>query len=445
MKVQEHGGTATSDRGQAAAGRGGAAASQAPPASIGPWLKGHRERLGLSAQDVADALKVRRFYIEALEAEAFAYLPSRTYAAGYVRSIAQGMGLDANEAAARLRSAWPEERAPAAPARPLREPTADRRFPVSMALSLAITVAIAAYAYWYVTTSAEMGRPVLSPVAEFEEEAPTPVPAPPEPVPGPLQLLGVPELARSKDAADALRSDGGQRAADAAAQPLPAAHLPRPRPETAAAEVFAATYRLPVYVAVERPALAEAEPSRPPSELLPESSTLAAYLPAVQLRADLGPLRTGTQAPMAMHAAKRVRAIAEDETVPMAIGRTQAFAAVPPADQAGPSPDVRDGGRAATASQAGQPAADGLSGIRVVADQACWIEVRAASGKAVIQQLLQPGDQLDLPRQEGLTLTAGNAGGIRILVGGTAVPALGAQGEVVRDVPLNPAALLAYR
>ena len=71
-----------------------------------------------------------------------------------------------------------------------------------------------------------------------------------------------------------------------------------------------------------------------------------------------------------------------------------------------------------------------------------WVQVRdRASGAVLFNRVLRPGETYRAPDRPGLLLTTGNAGGLEILVGGDALPALGGNGMVRRDLPLEPEAL----
>ena len=59
----------------------------------------------------------------------------------------------------------------------------------------------------------------------------------------------------------------------------------------------------------------------------------------------------------------------------------------------------------------------------------------------MLSRLLRKGDSYTVPSREGLALVAGNAGGLEVAVGGTAVPSLGPLGVVRRNVALDPARL----
>jgi cytoskeleton protein RodZ len=54
---------------------------------------------------------------------------------------------------------------------------------------------------------------------------------------------------------------------------------------------------------------------------------------------------------------------------------------------------------------------------------------------------LRAGQAIEVPNQPGLLLTAGNAGGLDVLVDGAQMPSLGAVWLVKRDLPLDPAGL----
>ncbi len=86
-------------------------------------------------------------------------------------------------------------------------------------------------------------------------------------------------------------------------------------------------------------------------------------------------------------------------------------------------------------------AASGRVVIKALSDE-CWIQVRESDGQLVVSRLLHQGDVFQVPDRPGLTLTAGNAGALQVLVDGTVVPSLGAVKEVKRDIGLDQDKLL---
>jgi hypothetical protein len=66
-----------------------------------------------------------------------------------------------------------------------------------------------------------------------------------------------------------------------------------------------------------------------------------------------------------------------------------------------------------------------------------WIQVQDEMGATIYSRLHAAGTAYIPPRQPGLTLTVGNAGGVRIVRKGVAGDALGRIAEVKRGIPLT--------
>ncbi len=65
---------------------------------VGSLLKREREKRGLSLDQLSQITRLRKHYLEALEDEKWDDLPSPVYVKGFIRSFAQGLGIDAKEA-----------------------------------------------------------------------------------------------------------------------------------------------------------------------------------------------------------------------------------------------------------------------------------------------------------------------------------------------------------
>jgi cytoskeleton protein RodZ len=71
-----------------------------------------------------------------------------------------------------------------------------------------------------------------------------------------------------------------------------------------------------------------------------------------------------------------------------------------------------------------------------------WVRVRDANGRTVHEALMQPGSRWAAPpAAEGLTLRAGNAGGVYVEIGTTLYGPLGGAGRVVPSLSLDPQTL----
>ncbi len=137
---------------------------------------------------------------------------------------------------------------------------------------------------------------------------------------------------------------------------------------------------------------------------------------------------------------------------PLAAAATAAFAppSPPPATAsppAGPqSPPRAAPSSALTGSTEPTPAHDAAgapSRIVLQATADSWIEVRDANRTVLFTGVLKPGETYRVPDRPGLSLRAGNAGGLSVLVDGKPAPALGPPGAVRRNIALDPQSLTA--
>ncbi len=67
-----------------------------------------------------------------------------------------------------------------------------------------------------------------------------------------------------------------------------------------------------------------------------------------------------------------------------------------------------------------------------------WVEIKNAQGKAILRQVLKPGDKYIVPEDEGLILSTGNAGGITVFIDGKKIRKLGKSTQVKRNLALDP-------
>ena len=79
--------------------------------------------------------------------------------------------------------------------------------------------------------------------------------------------------------------------------------------------------------------------------------------------------------------------------------------------------------------------------VSLRANAASWVELRRSNGDRLISQILSIGETFNVPREKGIRLTTGNAGGIDILIDGQLLAPLGPLGAVRRDVILDPDSL----
>ncbi len=119
-------------------------------ATLGEALKAVRLEKGLTVQDVANDTRVRRVYLEAIEAMQLDALPSRPFTMGYIRAYATTLGLNPDQAIERFKTDDPvlDE--------PLHAPVGmlDERDPRVAAFLIGALVIIAAIVLWNVAQRA---------------------------------------------------------------------------------------------------------------------------------------------------------------------------------------------------------------------------------------------------------------------------------------------------
>lgn len=80
-------------------------------------------------------------------------------------------------------------------------------------------------------------------------------------------------------------------------------------------------------------------------------------------------------------------------------------------------------------------------GIRVHVIENSWVEIRNAKGKTLVSRVLKKGEKYLIPKKKGLTITIGNAGGVRLSIDGKSLAPVGERGQVVRNLSLDAAYL----
>jgi cytoskeleton protein RodZ len=194
-------------------------------ARVGAELRGVRERLGWKLADVAEGLRIRLPYLDAIERGALSELPGAAYQTGFVRTYAQALGLDAEEILRRFRA----EGLGTAPKAELSflAPVPDRAVPKGAIVLLGVILLLVGYGLWYRHSEHErrLAAAVPSVPAELAPltvpKPPTPPPAP-APTPAPVQAAATPAPAQAAPAT-ATPATPAVPAATASAAPMPPA------------------------------------------------------------------------------------------------------------------------------------------------------------------------------------------------------------------------------
>lgn len=353
---------------------------------VGSLLRASRLRCGEGLEDIAQILRIRRRHLQAIEDGDFASLPGRTYAVGFIRAYANYLGLDSDEVVRRFK----EDQAPAPGAKTRKDdlvfpsPMSDSGVPRGALVFLGVIFGLVAYGAWYESTVDN---------SFFKKWI--------EPVPSRLASLvsnGDTRSAPPPAAADQSAAEAAPEPAVKAAEPaikatepaMPAATAETPAPAVKeTAEKVQAQAQGEARVQASAPAPAAPKPA---AEVAPSTAQPAA-----------GPVTPGPE--------------------PVIVTPAPAEATTPPTETAAPTP-----------AEAGPPAR-----IVITAISDSWVEIRqVGTDEWVWGKLLRQGETYAVPDRNDIKMKTGNAGGLTISVDGAAAPAMGASGEVIRNVLMDP-------
>ncbi len=161
----------------------------------GAELRAARERLGWALAAVAAHLRIREAYLLALEEGRAGDLPGHAIAAGFVRSYARALGLDASAVSRRFRA---EIGADAfKPELDFPVPAPERGVPALAVVAVGTMLAVVAYAGWYRMSGEPPASDVVQQVPDrlaplIDQPPPKPIVAAPSPVAPPVAIPPAP-------------------------------------------------------------------------------------------------------------------------------------------------------------------------------------------------------------------------------------------------------------
>jgi cytoskeletal protein RodZ len=410
---------------------------------VGELMRLTRERLGHELQSVANQLRIRLSYLEAIEESRFRDLPGTTYAVGFVRSYADYLGLDGADVVRRFR----EEAARIHGQTKLILPalSAEGKLPRAAVLLVSIIAVAVLYGAWYYRSSQrETELPLITEVPDRlvaltpdgpADTAPSPVKPletpptvssaadPPDPYAPPL----APEAANAPAVSPAPAAETASGVANAAT-PAPAIDSAAPEDSSANGADLAAS-SIPEVAAPEQAAPAAVDaPSPTAGAAAPADAGVAAEAGTA---AGPGTVDSPASSPAESPPAAEPPPVAD---APPGLS-TITVETIPPAPTL-PAPEPPTG----TQQAAVTPATAGAVVLEARMDS--WIKVVDADGKTVTSRVLKAGERYEIPDQPGLILRTGNAGGLDVLVGGRKAPPLGEVGAVFQKIVLERDRLL---
>lgn len=422
--------------------------AQDGPAQTGPsvsdTLRETRESLGYDLREVATMLRIRYPYLQAIEAGRFEDLPGTTYAAGFLRSYAECLGLDPDTILTRYK----DEAAGRTRSQQLYFPTPvpEGRIPGGTVLLGTMVLAGIVYGGWYYLSATDRSMVDLVPTLPDRlvslldtlpfnanqtggqngggQNGGGQTAALPAPAESPAAPASVPTVMAEAPPAPAVAPVVAPPAAGGASTAVPAPVAPTPAAPTATATAPAPAAQAPA--APAKPAVAPAPVAAQPSPAAPAKPTASAAAPAP------APAAPSTMVNVPPPPAEDDESEgATQEPTPLTPA-APAIASLPPTAPAAPPPAAD--GALPSKVYGTQNAA---SRIQLRATQDSWIQVRDNSGEIIFTRVLKPGDLYRVPDRSGIRVRTGNAGGLIVVTDGVDGAPMGAVGQVLRDVSLD--------
>ncbi len=440
--------------------------------SIADTLRLARQEHGQDLRTVAQVLRIRHAYLEAIERGDFEHLPCTAYAIGFLRTYAEFLGLDGEQIVERFK----HEAQGVEPKMDLvfPEPVSQNRIPGGAIVLISMVLLGLAYGGWFYFSNQDQSIADLMPPPEpLQATSPTTSPAT-SPATSPGQDGGqggaTPEVesAAAEGSPDAAPGDSP----DAAPMGAPG-DTPGDADGGAVASAEAVTYTPPESAGTENqtPAPAPTFESAEGDVAAPEAAE-AIYIQAPEVGETTGPQVSGGQGlgapglgvmakitpPIALSppaGAETARSTATGDAAPGS-DMTKALMRHPTTNSAGsvepmldetvviPAPPTATRDMVLSTERFPRVYGESNRGTRIVlrALEDSWVQVRDRQDALLLTRVLRRGDTYYVPNQDGLTLLTGNAGGIAIEVDGVALSPLGPIGAVRRQIALDPARLL---
>lgn len=394
---------------------------------VGELMRLTRERLGHELQSVANQLRIRLSYLEAIEESRFRDLPGTTYAVGFVRSYADYLGLDGADIVRRFR----EEAARIHGQTKLILPalTAEGKLPrAAVLLVSAVGLAVLYGAWYYRSSQEETELPLITEVPDrlvaLTPEEPT---GNEPPAIGPLESS---PPASPSAAGPRIPMESPASLAESENPDSPSA----PQAPIAPADTVSGAANAATPADSVRDGVASTDVPVDGTDVASSS----APIPTVDAPDQPAPSAGDVPPPAAEDATPA------DTPEPAIVGAPAAADTPPPTssitvESIPPAPALPE------ASETIQQAVvtPGSTGAVVLeARMDSWIKVVDAKGKTVTNRVLKAGERYEIPDQPGLILRTGNAGGLDVLVGDRKAPPLGDVGAVFQKIVLERDRLL---
>ncbi|CDG39358.1 MULTISPECIES: helix-turn-helix domain-containing protein [Asaia] len=358
---------------------------------VGVDLRARREELGWALPDVAGWLRIRESYLLALEEGNMAVFPGSAYALGFLRTYAQAMGMDPDQAVARFRhdtrGAFDRKTELSFP-----EPVSERGVPVGLWVGAGLAVLVGTYiGYYHFFGSEPAPTHQMPPVAEI--------------------MPGVTQHGTTSPQIAAVMPEQGLA----------------PSPQTSSSRMTGAEPTAPSATMAQPPvgnSVQQGVNGQPPVSnatvtgqmpSAPGANTQPASAGSVPVPGQIGP---GSNA--------NAQTVPDQGTTGQGSLSQNATSTAVPLPSAAPAPN--------------SGVAANMIGLHAAAD--AWVSIRDRNGASVFSRVLKSGETWQGPADAGpYHMTLGNAGGLTLSAGDVTTSALGRVGAVRRNLVVTADAI----
>ncbi|MFD2206880.1 helix-turn-helix domain-containing protein [Kiloniella antarctica] len=364
-----------------------------PKVTVAEILRTGREKRGQDLRAVANVLRIRYVFLEAIERGDFTSLPGDTYAYGFVRTYAGYLNLDKDEIVRQFKGEVESYGARKTLIFPT--PVPESKTPGLAILLISVLLLAIAYGGW-------------SAISRFDVELPD----------------WVPFTSHGKVVVEDTSTDGAVSGTVTASQDEESVTQEVPVEAQESSTVGAI-----VAPSSEATAAAPVTPEIIEPEAIENTTTSEVVTTDPDLSISPNEVLDSLGGEDEIDSSEEVGVGAEANEVGISDEATNETANAVVTPPPPPEPEVfGDEGVA--------------SAISILAEQDAWMHIVDATGEVVFSRVLRAGSVYNVPKRDGLVMTTGNAGGIILKLNGKELPKLGPVTGVRRDIILSEEGLL---
>ena len=406
---------------------------------LGNLLTVARQNKGLTIEQMASSLRIRRAYLEALEKNDFATLPGMVYAIGFIRTYARALDLNEHDMVAMYKSQ--NGTLNVKPKYDMRTPKIETRIPGGIPLIIGVAVAVIIFFMWYFLHS-EVGTlpsrisEVPQPLAQSSKIDQNPIP---QLAPTPLTVVA-PSSTGNNNTGNSTAINGQNLVP---LVPLTTNNNNNTNNNNSTNNSTQAGLA-PAPLAINRGnnqyvntrdasgnAYENSQALKPLAPVKTEANNDAAQKPNTN---NLNNLNANNSNNAATASQKQFNPNGNNGNIQFIEGT---------------KPKLPETKKIEPQSRTNNPSSNAIYGnqggrIVITAISDSWIEITRKDDKSIVfTRLLKSGESYHPPESAaGLLMSTGNAGGLSVMVDSNSVPVLGAAGVVRHDIDLSPDKLI---